>query len=218
MQLIDHLLDLLYPPKCVLCGRLLPDGCPSVCPRCQGSLPAAQTVLQTGKHFTYCLSPYRYDSPLRESLLRYKFSGKSGYAPAYGRLLAQAIAQHYAGQFDFLTWVPVSRKRKRKRGYDQSRLLAIATAKALGDPVISTLVKSRDNPTQSSMTSARQRQSNVQNLYQPCHPERFAGKRILLIDDIITTGATLSECSRVLLQAGAAQVLCATLAATPPVR
>ena len=77
-----------------------------------------------------------------------------------------------------------------------------------------TLEKIRDNPAQSTMKDAAARHANVMGVYRAVMPERFAGRRVLLIDDIITTGATLSECSFVLLNAGAAEVLCATVAAT----
>ena len=75
-----------------------------------------------------------------------------------------------------------------------------------------TLTKGTDNPAQSTLTDAAMRAANVRGVYQPYDPEGFQGKRLLLIDDIVTTGSTLSECCRVLLTAGAQSVVCAVLA------
>lgn len=206
------LLDLIYPPRCVLCRRLLAQGQTDLCPDCRNGLTECGQTLH-GAFFQTCVAPYRYDGALRESLLYYKFHGKQGYAAAYGRLLAPRIADALSGQYDLISWVPVSRKRKRQRGYDQARLLAAATARELGQPLTRTLKKVKHNPAQSGLDSAAERRGNVKNAYRPYRQERFAGKRVLLIDDIVTTGSTLSECSRVLQTAGAASVVCAALAA-----
>ena len=103
----------------------------------------------------------------------------------------------------FSTGVPVSAKRRRSRGYDQTELLAHAVARELELPCTQTLQKIRHNPAQSSQRDAAARRANVLGAYRAVSPERFAGRSVLLIDDILTTGATLSECSRVLLTAGA---------------
>ena len=79
------------------------------------------------------------------------------------------------------------------------------------DPV-STLRKAHNNPAQSGLTGAEDRQANVQGVYECAHPEAVAGQRVLLLDDVFTTGSTLSECARILRGAGAADVVCATLA------
>ena len=170
-------------------------------------------AVKRGSFFKRCDSLYEYTGDVAASLKRYKFGGMRQYATVYGRQLAMLLLRGGA-DFDVLTWAPISAKRRHQRGYDQTRLLAEAVAKELGVSCVQTLKKKRDNPAQSSQKNAEARRANVLNVYCAVEPERFAGRRILLIDDIITTGATLSECSRVLLTAGAESVRCATIAAT----
>lgn len=147
-----------------------------------------------------------------ESIHRFKFSGMQQYAAAYGRLIAAVLLRSHV-EFDVLTWVPISANRRRKRGYDQSRLIAKTVAGELKVPCVRTLEKRLDNKPQSRQKDAASRHANVLNAYRSVSPENFAGKRVLLIDDIITTGATLTECSKVLRIAGAGEVECAVLAA-----
>ena len=202
--LFSQLLDLLYPPKCVFCRRLLRPEEHDVEP-----IPAP---LRRGQFYTECYAVYPYEGVVAESLRRFKFSGQSQYAASFGRMLAPLLR---TAPFEILSWVPVSAKRRRSRGYDQTELLAHAVAKELELPCTQTLQKIRHNPAQSSQRDAAARRANVLGAYRAVSPERFAGRSVLLIDDILTTGATLSECSRVLLTAGASSVVCAALAATP---
>lgn len=213
MKAVTWLLDLLYPPRCVFCRKLLRSDETDVCKKCRSRLPQIDGTFKRGKFFTQCCSVYEYRDEAADSLKRYKFGGLRHYAAAYGRLLAMCILRERL-EFDVLTWAPISKKRRRARGYDQSRLLAEAVARELGVQCVQTLEKIRDNPAQSTMKDAAARHANVMGVYRAVMPERFASRRVLLIDDIITTGATLSECSFVLLNAGAAEVLCATVAAT----
>lgn len=213
MKAVTWLLDLLYPPRCVFCRKLLRSDETDVCKKCRSRLPQIDGTFKRSKFFTQCCSVYEYRDEAADSLKRYKFGGLRHYAAAYGRLLAMCILRERL-EFDLLTWAPISKKRRRARGYDQSQLLAEAVARELGVQCVQTLEKIRDNPAQSTMKDAAARHANVMGVYRAVMPERFAGRRVLLIDDIITTGATLSECSFVLLNAGAAEVLCATVAAT----
>lgn len=213
MSLRSLLLDLFFPPKCPICGQPGPADTP--CPRCRQAdfwLPPEQAVFP-GRDFRCCVCAGWYRDDLRASLLRYKFSGRRGYAKVYGPLLAEAIRPHLTGHYDLISWVPVSRQTLKKRGYDQAQLLAQAAGRVWGVRPERLLEKVRDNPAQSGLEGAEARQENVRNVYQAL--PAAAGKRILLIDDICTTGATLSECARVLTQAGAAGVVCAAAARTP---
>ena len=127
--------------------------------------------------------------------------------------MAHTIRDKLAGKYDVLTWAPVSRARKRKRGYDQSALLCREIGIHLRLESMQTLRKIKDSPAQSTLTDAAQRRANVSGAYRAERPECFAGKRVLIIDDIVTTGATLAECSRTLLLAGASDVVYAAFAA-----
>lgn len=216
MRLTTLLLDLLFPPKCTFCGGLLPQSGLLMCPECQRTLPwlegaAAEKRVEFVKT---CVSPLRYQDSVRQSIHRFKFTGRHWYAGTYGVLTAQCVQDHLAGEYDLISWVPVSRKRKRQRGYDQAWLLARETGAHLGLEPVELLKKVRDNPAQSSLKDAARRRANVMSVYEAPWPERAAGKRVLLVDDVVTTGATLSECARTLRLAGAEEVVCVTLART----
>jgi len=210
---LASLLDLLFPPKCVFCGRVLNDGKDSWCDKCIESLPYALSGgRQDGIYYDYCISPLYYKGFVRRSILRYKFKGASGYASAYGKMLADCIREHPDIGYDIISWVPLSRKRERTRGYDQAMLLALATALELGDVAAETLRKPRDVRAQSELGAAEERRANISGAYEAADPELIEGKTVLLIDDIVTTGSTLDECAGVLLAAGASRVVCAALA------
>lgn len=211
--ILNAWLRLLYPPKCIFCRRLLRGAQVDICSECRQALPAGQVPERTGEFFTRCICAYSYDGAVRESIHRYKFSGLARYAEGYGRMLAMVIAREQSPLPELVTWVPVSRKRRRKRGYDQAQLLAQTVAGELGLPLISALSKLRDNPPQSAQPDAAHRRGNVIGVFACADAQAVRGRRILLIDDIITTGATLSECSRVLLSAGAEEIICGALAA-----
>ena len=213
---VSGLLDLLFPPRCPFCHRVVPVERSGFCAQCQKTLPWTQEAEteQIGETFRVCVSPLWYEGDVRESFPRYKFKGRQGYAKVYGTLMAQCVQDHLAGQYDGITWVPLSEERRRERGYDQAMLLALAVALQLNDVAVETLKKRRNAQAQSSLHDAAARRENVRDNYEVTDPELVEGKRILLIDDVVTTGATLSECAETLKKAGAADVVCATLART----
>lgn len=211
MSLKNLLLDLLFPPKCAFCGE---HGVHGVCANCEKTLPFCDTPLHERTGIGTCVAPLRYENAVRESLLRFKFHGGRGNAEGYGNILAQCVAEHFGGEFDLVTYVPVSEKRRRERGYDQTFLLARETCRAWDVSPVTMLRKTRHTPAQSTLKTPEERKANVLGVYEAVNVEKIADARILLIDDILTTGATLRECARVLREAGAASVLCATLAAS----
>ena len=212
---VEVLLDLIFPPKCVFCKKLLHKGEDGICARCQEHLPwcVGPEAEQTMEFISLCASPLWYQDEVRESFHRYKFKGSRGYAKVYGRLMAQCVRDHLAGRYDLITWVPLSEQRRKSRGYDPAMLLAEAAALELGDVAAETLVKVRDTGAQSGLgKDDSARRANVLGAYRPTDPELIAGQRVLLMDDVVTTGSTLSECARTLRTAGAADVVCVTLA------
>lgn len=218
MSFFSSLLDLLFPPKCVFCGRILHSGDDSWCDKCVESLPyTLNNGLQNGVYYDFCISPLYYRNVVRKSILRYKFRGATGYAATYGKILAECIrsgsdAGGSGAGYDVISWVPLSNARKRSRGYDQAMLLALATALELDDVAVETLRKTRDVKAQSELGDAPERRANISGAYEVVDPEHIDGKRVLLIDDIVTTGSTLEECASVLISAGADSVICAALA------
>jgi len=213
MSFFSTFLDLLFPPKCVFCGRVLNISDDGWCGKCTESLPFTESgSMQEGDIYDYCISPLYFRGLVRKSIHRYKFRGMSAYAPVYGRLLADCIRDRQDLKYDIISWVPLSSKRERTRGYDQAMLLALATALELGDVAAETLQKPHDVQAQSELGGKEERSANISGAYIVSDPELIAGKRVLLIDDVVTTGSTLSECAKVLMSAGATRVVCAALA------
>lgn len=213
MKLLDAFLELLYPSRCVFCRRLTKGPQEKICPQCLKSLPYTPPAAQFMK-FPFllgCCAPLYYEGVVRESLLRYKFQGAAAYAKVYGELLSKCIDEN-GFSCDIITWAPLSRRRLRHRGYDQARLIAEETAKLLGIPCARLLKKTRNNPAQSGTGSAEKRRANVAGVYEMLSPTLAGGGQVLVVDDIVTTGATLSECARVLRVAGCAGVYAAAVA------
>ena len=213
MKLYYWLMNILFPPKCVLCGKILEKEESDLCRFCRTDAPEYPNRKSKLQFLDSFAAVWYYEGSVRKSLLRYKFYNARSFAGSYGRLLAMKLLEEYPEGFDILTWVPVSRLRRFRRGYDQVELLARAVGKELGMAPVSLLKKVRHNRPQSGIHGAAQRRANVLGAYRETDREAIAGKRILLLDDILTTGATAGECARVLKTAGAKEVHCAAVAA-----
>ncbi len=199
-------LNLLFPPRCVLCGGLLEKNETDFCTQCRCDSPECRKNKLKLPFLDSWVAVWYYKGCIRESLHRYKFGRRRHYAQSYGRALAMRLLQEYPEGFDVLTWVPVSPLRKLTRGFDQVELICRAVGRELGMEPVRLLKKVRHNRPQSGIGGDARRRANVINAYRPVHPELAAGKRILLLDDIVTTGATAGECARVLLTAGAESI------------
>lgn len=210
--MLQRITTLIFPPKCILCNALLDRQETDLCRQCRLDAPVAVKSKFKLSFVARWTAVWYYKDNVRASLLRFKFGGKRSYAVPYGRFLAMKLQTEEMDDFDVMTWVPVGFFRRLKRGYDQDALIAAAAAAELGASAVQTLKKVKNTPPQSGIRDAAKRRANVLNAYRVTDPDIIRGKRVLLIDDIITTGATLSECARVLLTAGAKEVSCAAIA------
>lgn len=205
MKWFSWILNFIFPPKCPFCGSIVEDVA-EICGDCV--LPWTSSSRE--ESFTLgedllCFAPFWYQTTAKEGILRLKFSGAKHYAPCFAQMMASCLSG--VENFHLVTWVPLSKKRQKWRGYNQSELLAKEVAKAIGSTAKPCLRKVKENQAQSSLKSARQRRENIKGVYDMGKTE-VTGQRILLIDDVITTGATLSACQQVLKQAGAGEVVC----------
>lgn len=207
------IIRLLFPDKCLLCGKLLPSPDIYLCDHCVAHTPEALKQKQKIPFLSGAFALWYYEDDVRKSILRFKFRRRPGYARGYGAILASKLPG-ITEKYDLIAWVPVSKLRKLKRGYDQVELIAHTFCKELQVTPASCLKKIRHNPPQSSIASAAQRRANVLGAYKVPNPDFVKGKRILLLDDIITTGATISECAKTLMAAGAKEVYGAAIAVT----
>ena len=210
--MVQRILRLLFPPKCVLCKRILEKEETDFCRECREKAPEFPKSTLKLSFLAGWTSVWYYKDTVRKSILRYKFGGRRSYAEAYGRRLAMKLQKEGKDDFEVLSFVPIAFLRKMKRGYDQVDLLAEALGNELNVPAVKTLRKIRNTPPQSGIKDVARRRANVLGAYRCVDAEAVRGKRVLLLDDVLTTGATASECARVLLTAGAKEVFCATLA------
>ena len=212
MKLIYKIIQWLFPPKCVLCRNLLEKEQTDLCHHCRIHAPVAPSTHKKIPHLDRWTAVWYYEDTVRSSIIRFKFHNARSYALAYGRFLSMKLLEEEMTDFDILTWVPVSPLRRLKRGYDQVELLAQAVGQELDTEPMPLLRKIRNAPPQSGISGDAARRANVLGAYRVTDPDALRDKRILLLDDVITTGATASECARVLLTAGAKSVNCAAVA------
>lgn len=216
-------LELLFPTPCAGCGR---DGgiiCPSCaaqltpltapyCPTCAAPGPnqICAWCQQFPRGFDSLRAPFRFEGPLRQAIHRLKYNGEKTAAKPLAALMSQYL-QNNPPTADALIPAPLHPRRLRRRGYNQSALLAREIARALNLPLHENLLIRTKNPQPQAQTpSPQQRRENVSGNFA-C-PADAAGLTALLIDDVATTASTLSECAAALKTAGAAQVHALVLA------
>ena len=208
------LLHLLFPPKCTLCKSLLKKNETDFCHHCRTHTPE---VLRTKRNIPFIAqwtAVWYYKDDVRKSIHRFKFGNARSYADAYARPLAVKLQEEgISDRFDLMTWVPTSPLRRFTRGYDQAELLTKALSKELGRSPLPLLKRIRHTPPQSRLRDASARRANIQGAYRAIASQKLSGMRVLLLDDVVTTGATASECARVLLTAGVKEVTFAAVAA-----
>lgn len=201
-------LDLLFPPRCQVCGRT---GA-SFCAACRGAIePPPDSLLQGG--VSEVVSVGVHGGPLRDAVIRLKFNGRLSLVAPLGELLAVRVSERMdEWQPDLLVPVPIHWFRHFQRGFNQSEVLARAVARRAGVPVEQrALVRTRFQHAQVGL-SAQARRANIAGSVAVRHPARLQGRRIVLIDDVCTTGATLAECARAAREeGGAAAVFAVTL-------
>jgi ComF family protein len=218
-SMLDRLLGVLFPSRCLDCGRRgveLCDGCrpglpwltSEVCPIC--STPSrlsriCQPCRASPSILDGSRAACRFEGPVRRAIHDLKYRGVRTRAALLAELLAEALDRRPLA-IDVLIPVPLAPRRQRERGFNQSELIAIGLGARLAVPAATTsLVRLRETPQQARL-SAVERRENVDGAFGCPESDAVVGRRIGLVDDVMTTGATLASCAEPLKLAGAARV------------
>lgn len=223
----DRALCAIFPRRCVYCGAVIrPER--TVCNRCVEELPrivppicllcghekADCTCKHKKQKYKAICAPFYYEDTIVKAVHRYKFEDRDFLAEPYARNMAAAVRREFSDiAFDTVTFVPFTKEQARTRAFNPSELLARHTAKESKLPCETLLQKLYETEPQHSLKSSA-RSGNVLGVYDVAPNVSVEGKTVLLVDDIKTTGATLSECSKMLLLGGAEAVYCCTFAVT----
>lgn len=213
LRLADGLGELLSPPRCAACDERLSKRA-SFCAVCasQVELDERSVVLDLGASTTIeACAGALYGGPLAVAIHALKYRRRSDLVGALSPLAARALL-HLSTRPELLVPVPLHRGRLVERGYDQAALLAASLSRHTQLPwVASALERTRGTPQQAKL-DRHARRANVHGAFAIARPVVVAGRHVALVDDVLTTGATVSECARVLLEAGAARVSVLVLA------
>lgn len=207
--LYEFALNSFFPVRCPYCDIVI-DPQRYACDECSINFPEIPitTYIEGGYR---CIAPFLYKDNFAEAVKRFKFNNRAQYAKALAFAIITALGS--AGtdlDFDYITCVPMHKEQKLNRGYNQSELLAKECADLMRTKYIHSLEKYKKNQVQHTLSGA-ERRKNVKGVYRPINKEMLKGKRVLLIDDIITTGSTLAECTKILSKCGCSDICCAAV-------
>jgi len=230
LQKIFKLLGkIFYPSRCPLCGKIVEKDfeiCQSckptveeitapICKRC-GSKKADCTCSERRNLFQSVVAPFYYFGSVERGIKRFKYKSYPENVNFFTHKTAELVKREFSGyKIGVITFVPMTKKKLRKRGFNPSEVLATKISEELEIPCADVMVKLYENKTQHYLRED-ERAGNVLGVFDVAKTELIKGKTVLLCDDIITTGATLDECVKMLYLRGANTVICACVAKTLP--
>lgn len=192
-------LDVIYPRRCVFCGQVLyfmQEG--DICDECGAD------IRRINYEEDGCMALYEYGGKIREALFRLKYDNVKSLGGVFGGLMYEYFKEKgKALDFDCITAVPISPERLKTRGYNQTELMARELSRLSGIPYNDGIVRIKETAPQNSLT-IEERMNNIKGAFSA--NSDFKGMRVLILDDINTTGSTLRECRKVLYEAGAVEV------------
>ena len=206
----EKISNLLYPPICGICEKINKDG---LCPKCNLELKKQSEVsilqkeeieenIKKEKYFEELMYIFKYEGQVRKLILDYKFNEKSYlYKTFVNFLLKNEKIFENIKKYDKIIPVPISKKRNKERGYNQSMLIAEEIANKTNLELVNNCLIKTKNIIEQSKLNKEDRQQNIQGVYNLQNARLIINKKILLIDDIYTTGSTVNECCKILQQA-----------------
>ncbi len=219
-KLLDKVINIIYPPKCIFCQQLLGhDVGAHICDLCYSKLPFMKMEVMPAfpqAEDNYCngvVSVFEYAGLVKESLIRFKFYNEPGYYKTYGGLIADKLDKlSNINDYQLVMSVPLHKQREYSRGYNQAYLISRELSRKIKLRESSGIFKRTRYTESQSLLDRHKRAQNVKGAFTVTKPGKIKGKTILLVDDILTTGSTIEECSRVLKEAGATRVIAVVVA------
>lgn len=219
--------SLFFPNRCMFCNEPI-DPFVDFCEHCKRSVPFIEGEICThcgaakedcvcnknkATYYDMLAAPLYYEKDVKSCIHRFKFKDDRLLAKPLARLMEQSIKKYFSDiNFDYITYIPMYRKKERKRGFNQSRLLALEISKACGIPFADGLLKKLYDTDNQHDCTGLERTGNLIGVFDVEKSYDLTDKTVLLIDDVKTSGATLNECGKMLYLNGAKSVICLTAA------
>ncbi len=213
MNFINSVLDYFFPPICGMCGEINEN---YICNNCYENIKKIKKCVineYNNRNFSKHLYIFRYEGIIRNKIIEYKFEDKGYLYKMFAKIiLSDKKTCNFIKKYDVIIPVPISKKRKKKRGYNQSELVANELAQKLNQDIwTDIIIKKKDNKPQSELNKL-ERIKNVEDIYEINKPIEVKNKKVLLLDDIYTTGSTVNEIARKLKQNQTQEIGVITLA------
>ena len=207
------ILDLIYPPVCGICNKINKK---SLCIQCEKSIKKNEIykIERTqGRYFDYQIKILKYKDIVRDKIIDYKFNEKAYLYKTFTKIILKNKKVYgFLKKYDIIINVPMHIRRKFERGYNQTELIAREIAKNIDIQFErNNLIKVKNTVKQSTLNKA-ERVNNIKGAFEIRNNNKIKNKRVVLFDDIYTTGSTVNECSKILKQAGALEIAVLTLA------
>ena len=199
-----NIIDIVFPQVCGICGKINQEGLCTKCIKRLEEFAKFEIIKENGenKNFQELIYIFNYEGFIRKLIIDYKFNEKSYIYVSFVKfILKHKKIFEKLKSYDTIIPVPISKKRMRERGYNQSLLIARNLSEDLGIDLQENCIFKTKNIIEQSKLNKEQRMQNIQNVYELKNEQILTNKQVLLIDDIYTTGSTVNECSKVLRQA-----------------
>lgn len=211
--MLNKILELIYPNVCGICGEICKD---SLCKKCAIEIKKYEiNLINKNKkmYFNESMHIFKYNEIIRQRLIEYKFQDKSYMYKTFAKIiLKNKKVCGFLEKYDIIIPVPIHKKRRLKRGYNQTELIAKEICKDISLELKTDVLIKQKNIIAQSELNKNERKQNIKNAFEIKSINEIIDKKILLFDDIYTTGSTVNECSRILRKAGAKQVGVLTIA------
>lgn len=211
--MLDYILELLFPTACGFCDKICKE---PLCKKCELKLKKYEINLirkNKNMYFNESIHVFRYEDIIRDKIISYKFYNNAYIYKTFSKIiLKNKKICGFFEKYDIIIPVPIHRKRKLERGYNQTELIAQEIAKHTHLKLEKNVIYKQKNIISQSELNKNNRKQNVKNAFEVKNKEKIINKKILLFDDIYTTGSTVNECSRILKIAGAKKIDVLTIA------